>query len=273
MKSKAIACIGALGFASLAWSAPQCGLYKADNGSVTVIQAGSVFSQKDILAKGGFGANGPNGLFGCWVSIGQDNALRAAKSYAYRMTGPSGPSHDRGPYGIQPGGFGSDPIPAYTETSVGRWIVEFFVVDRANGARQSLGSASFDMQNTAAGGTQPPGTVVQPPGPVKPGTTANPPPDANAGIPGRVWRVTEGDPSWKGVWTRRGNSNTFDVVNTRTYGNEVQNFTVTMSLNGNQIAINRGGQYYNGTLSSDRKRADGTATWYHPGTSWHATID
>lgn len=263
MRATAVACIGALGLATLAWSAPQCGLYKTDNvsGSVTVIETGSAFNQKDIQARGGFNGNGPgqSGLFGCWVNIGQDNALRAAKMYAYRMTGPSGAGIDQGPYGIQPGGFGSDFIPAYTETSIGRWTVEYFLVDRGNGSKQSLGSASFNMQN--AGGNQPPGT------------TGSQPPDANAGIPGRVWRVTEGDPSWRGVWTRRGNSNTFDVVNTRTYGNEVQHFTVTMTLNGNQIAINRGGQYYNGTLSPDRTKADGTATWYHPGTAWHATIE
>lgn len=117
--------------------------------------------------------------------------------------------------------------------------------------------------------------VVQPNGITQPntGTPNTTQPDSLAGIPGRVWHVTEGDPSWRGVWTRRGNSNIFDVVNTRTYGNEVQRFSVSMDVRGNQVSINRAGQYYQGTLSADRRRADGSATWYQPGTAWHAVIE
>lgn len=98
-------------------------------------------------------------------------------------------------------------------------------------------------------------------------------PDAAGGIPGHVWNVTEGDPSWRGVWTRQGDSNTFDVVNTRTYGGEVQRFTVTMEVSGDTVTINRNGQFYNGTLSADRKSASGSATWYAPGTKWQAMIE
>lgn len=103
--------------------------------------------------------------------------------------------------------------------------------------------------------------------------TSSDQPAAAEGIPGHVWRVTEGDPSWQGVWTRRGDSNTFDVVNTRSYGGEVQHFTVTMEVSGDTVTINRNGQFYNGTLSADRKSASGSATWYAPGTQWHATIE
>lgn len=126
------------------------------------------------------------------------------------------------------------------------------------------------------GNPKPPVPGSQPQVAVQPGSVTKPPTvqsEPAAGIPGRVWRVTEGDPTWRGVWTRQGNSNTFDVVNTRTYGNEVQRFTVTMEVSGNKVTINRGGQYYNGTLSPDRRRAEGTATWYHPGTAWHAVIE
>lgn len=128
----------------------------------------------------------------------------------------------------------------------------------------------------AGGNTKPTAPVSQPQVTVQPGSIAKPPNaqgDSVTSIPGRVWRVTEGDPSWRGVWTRQGNSNTFDVVNTRTYGNEVQRFTVTMEVSGSKVTINRGGQFYNGTISADRKRAEGTANWYHPGTTWHAVID
>jgi hypothetical protein len=258
MKTSVIAFAALLSVASAAAATPQCGLFKENNGHVTVIQAGTTFNQKDIEAKGGFSSNGagPNGWFGCWVQVGNDPGIRSTKMYSMRQVNPAGAVFEKSPAGIQEGGFGSFFVPAYTKPS-GKWSIEFFLVDRTTMAKQSIGATAFDMLDSGGPGSNPPPSQ----------------PSADAGVPGRVWRVTEGDPSWRGVWTRQGNSNTFDVVNTRTYGSEVQRFTVTMEVIGNQVKINRAGMFYNGTLSADRKSASGTATWYHPGTSWTAAIE
>lgn len=145
------------------------------------------------------------------------------------------------------------------------------VVYLCNGKQELLrfpdtAQAALRCLDSAAGGNKPANPTTQ--GTQQPGSTT-----AAGGIPGHIWRVTEGDPSWRGVWTRRGDSNVFDVVNTRTSSNEVQRFTVSVEVNGNNVTIKRDAQYYNGTLSSDRKRASGTATWYSPGTSWSAVIE
>ncbi|MGQ9897900.1 MAG: hypothetical protein ACUVR8_10155 [Acidobacteriota bacterium] len=65
-------------------------------------------------------------------------------------------------------------------------------------------------------------------------------PDARlpaAGDPlGRIWEEAEGE--WKGVWTRRGNSNVFDAAYTGPGGVRFDD-VLTMTLDGNKVTIRR----------------------------------
>ena len=90
---------------------------------------------------------------------------------------------------------------------------------------------------------------------------------------GKVWRVVEGDKNWTGVWTRRGDSNTFDAV-WHGYGQR-QTAVLTMTLEGNRVRIVRGaGDVYTGTISEDGLSASGGASWYRPPyTTWYAAIE
>ena len=93
---------------------------------------------------------------------------------------------------------------------------------------------------------------------------------SNSGdVLGRVWNVTEGDSSWTGVWTRRGNSNTFDAVWRHTSG-QTSSGVVTINLSGNSVTISRGNGQYTGTISG--QSASGTASWYSGGQRWSASI-
>jgi hypothetical protein len=93
-----------------------------------------------------------------------------------------------------------------------------------------------------------------------------------AGCFGQVWHVTEGDASWQGTWTRRGNTNVFDAYWKRTTGEE-QRAVLTMEVNGSQVVIQRGSDRYTGTISQDCRKAEGKASWYPSWMSWNATID
>jgi hypothetical protein len=106
---------------------------------------------------------------------------------------------------------------------------------------------------------------------------ANPPLD-NMRL-GRVWRVSEGTSPgmWNGVYTRRGNSNTFDVVwtcaTTACGGSSVsaRGVMVLESLNGNQVTMLRDGTRYAGTWSGNRINGPFAAagqTYY-----WDVTIE
>ena len=100
-------------------------------------------------------------------------------------------------------------------------------------------------------------------------------PDAIAQIPsdclGRIWHITEGDATWAGTWTRRGNTNIFDAYWKRTTGEE-QRAVLTMEVSGSQVVINCGNDRYSGTLSSDCRTIEGTASWYQSWMKWSAVI-
>ncbi len=159
MKTATLVLLGIFSASSQAGSAPQCGLFKEDSGHVGVIESANGFTMKDIEAKGGF--LGRDIAFGCWINIGQDQQLRGGKMYSYRFTNPSGATREMGPYGIQAGGFGSAFIQAALDKQpIGRWSVEFLLVDRGNFAKQSIGSISFEMADKPAEKNKSPSPIV-----------------------------------------------------------------------------------------------------------------
>lgn len=120
---------------------PHCGVFSEDSGKVSIVNELSQYSNGQLLNEGRFSAVGPQ--FGCWIDIGTGDQIRGTMMYSYVFTDPKGKSFDKGPYGIQAGGFGSGAIPTYT--TAGTWRVEFFLVSRDNGAKTSIGSISFTM--------------------------------------------------------------------------------------------------------------------------------
>ncbi|WP_449622283.1 hypothetical protein [Robertmurraya sp. Marseille-Q9965] len=90
---------------------------------------------------------------------------------------------------------------------------------------------------------------------------------------GRIWDVQEG--AWRGVWTRRGNSNVFDARWTRQGANPIT-AVMTMEQNGNNVRILRRNSSdgnnceYNGRI--DGRNASGSFTCTQGGGQWSATI-
>lgn len=90
---------------------------------------------------------------------------------------------------------------------------------------------------------------------------------------GRRWEVQEG--GWRGVWTRRGNSNTFDARWTRQGATPIT-AVLTMSQDGNNVRILRRNSSdgnnceYNGQM--DGRTASGTFTCNQGGGNWTANI-
>ena len=79
----------------------------------------------------------------------------------------------------------------------------------------------------------------------------------DSGILGVRW--DEEEQGWKGVWTRRGNTNTFDGTWTRAGSSPVV-AELTIEIRGNQVSITRqgGACNYTGTLAADGLSVQGT---------------
>lgn len=102
-----------------------------------------------------------------------------------------------------------------------------------------------------------------------------------AGDLGNRWDVIEPF-GWKGVWTRRGNSNVFDALWTNQGRQEKALLTIT--INGNTVNVQRtqksGSSYpgqkgtYKGVLAADRVTVTGTSSfdWAKGPFKWQATI-
>lgn len=89
---------------------------------------------------------------------------------------------------------------------------------------------------------------------------------------GRVWNVVENG-VWKGQWTRRPGTNTFDAHWTHPNGAQVKDVIVIESLQGDKVVLFRKGNggRYTGTLSSDG-RVRGTMSWDDGGSRWEGQI-
>lgn len=93
---------------------------------------------------------------------------------------------------------------------------------------------------------------------------------------GKVWR--ENESGWSGVWTRRGNSNTFDATWTKGAGRVTAVLTIQIRGNSVSISRNQGSDgnncKYTGSLAADRRSVSGTYTCnrYSGPYSWSAQI-
>ena len=133
--------LGTFGVSPAYAGSPHCGVFDESNGTVTIVTEGVQFSISQLMNDGRFSARGPQ--FGCWQDIGTADQLRNTMMYSYRVTDNKGGSIEFGPYGIQPGGFGNGSIAAYT--GAGTWRVEYLLVSRDNGSKNSIGALNFTM--------------------------------------------------------------------------------------------------------------------------------
>ncbi len=96
---------------------------------------------------------------------------------------------------------------------------------------------------------------------------------------GQEWMVTEYAPdgrTWEGVWTRRGDSNTFDAEwRDSLTGNTISDVIEFEQVRHNKVVLYRhgnDGRYY-GELSHHGHRIErGSASWYGDGYYWTARI-
>ena len=92
---------------------------------------------------------------------------------------------------------------------------------------------------------------------------------------GTRWEEQEGQ--WRGVWTRRGNSNTFDARWTMA-GEEDVTAVLTIDIQGNFVNIRRRNSSdgnncnYTGTISRDGRTVSGNYTCNQGGGTWDAVI-
>ncbi len=92
---------------------------------------------------------------------------------------------------------------------------------------------------------------------------------------GRVWNEEEGQ--WKGVWTRREDSRTFDAVWTAP-GKGEERAVLQVNIKGNEVTVvrerHRGSCTYTGILASDMKEVKGTykCSLLPEPVPWQATI-
>ena len=96
---------------------------------------------------------------------------------------------------------------------------------------------------------------------------------------GREWQVTEYGANgryWVGVWTRRGNSDTFDAQWRDSLTGSITNDVIEFrGVRQNTVILYRYGIHgnYFGQLSSDgREIVTGSGSWYPPGGYWTARI-
>jgi hypothetical protein len=103
---------------------------------------------------------------------------------------------------------------------------------------------------------------------------------------GRVWKVREGmtdnagripQPEWEAIWTRRGDTNTFDAVfRNRTTGEEVHDAIQLESAADRHVTLRRIGlgRQYRGLYNPLRQGiVKGTADSLPPGHEWQAQIE
>ena len=94
----------------------------------------------------------------------------------------------------------------------------------------------------------------------------------NRDLLGSPLQVSELGGRWRGVWTRRPGTYTYDAV---WHGeSDVTDILHLRSFNGNQVVFTRDGNggTYTGTISRDGHSISGTASWYQPGWTWTAQI-
>lgn len=91
---------------------------------------------------------------------------------------------------------------------------------------------------------------------------------------GEVWQVREGE--WKGTWTRRGRSNTFDAVWRHVReGREIRDVIELESFDGQVVVLYRQGTRgrYQGVVSRNQRSVkQGTMDWDQSGLTWSAKI-
>ena len=90
---------------------------------------------------------------------------------------------------------------------------------------------------------------------------------------GRVWEVDEG--GWKGVWTRKGDSDRFRAVWRNKDGQEQRDELILESVRGDKVVFFRESKRgrYRITLSPDRTRiTHGTADWYRSGDTFNGYV-
>ncbi|HWR59459.1 MAG TPA: hypothetical protein VN328_11280, partial [Thermodesulfovibrionales bacterium] len=116
--------------------------------------------------------------------------------------------------------------------------------------------------------------------PVKPPPPVIPPQPVTSFDPGRVWRVKQwiGKESWTWVWTRKGDSNSFDAVARHDQkGIESRHAIEFISAKGGQVILSRPDAYgkYIGTLSEDGTRVVSGImdSISHSDQGWTATIE
>lgn len=91
---------------------------------------------------------------------------------------------------------------------------------------------------------------------------------------GRVWHVIENG-SWRGTWTRRAGTFTFDAVWRHPNGAVVKDVLEVESSKGDRIVFYRRGNRgrYTAVLSADGRTAQGTMSWNDGGNTFKARID
>ncbi len=113
-----------------------------------IVQRGNDWNQKELYESGAFSGQGK--IFAAWIAGPHtDKYLNSfgvpAWLYKYSITYPDGRKQEFGPFGFYTPGFSSFMINASSSNDVGKWKIDFYIVNRDTKETRGIGSVDFQM--------------------------------------------------------------------------------------------------------------------------------
>lgn len=115
-----------------------------------IVKRGDEWNQKELYESGAFSGTGK--IFSGWI-VGPHSKeyLNSYGTpvwmYKYITTYPDGTKQEFGPYGFYTSGFGSFSINASSAKDIGKWKIDFYIVNRDTKETRNVGSVNFQMNS------------------------------------------------------------------------------------------------------------------------------
>ena len=127
------------------------GIIKVDDQydkELKIVERGKTWNQKKLYESGAF--SGQGNTFSAWIAGPHSNEYLNSNGlpvwmYKYIITYPDNSKQEFGPYGFYTSGFGSFAINASSGKSLGKWNIDFFIVNRDTKETKNVGSVDFQM--------------------------------------------------------------------------------------------------------------------------------
>lgn len=113
-----------------------------------IVERGAVWNQKKLYESGAFAGQGKT--FSAWIVGPPTNKYLNSNGnpvwmYKYVVTYPNNEKQEFGPYGFYTPGFSTFLINASSVKDIGKWKIDFYIVNRDTKETRSVGSVDFQM--------------------------------------------------------------------------------------------------------------------------------